>query len=247
MPSPRLSTRPRFDRGPIARGLGQVPRRRSTFKKSTRLEEGDDDEKPKDKPDEESDPDSEMEEGDETDPEDDEESDSKNVDMKGGKFGAGIIRRFSVITGSSVWLVKWGETDVQWVWGANGSLDTSEVRVESLIDSADSTKRFDGYVQTMQAYPGLQVASRLSIVRIKKLTADTGKGLTDDLIAQALMKFPTGIMPDAMFMSRRSLAQLQDSRTATNPTGAPAPFPVESHQVPILVTDGIVDTEALDL
>jgi hypothetical protein len=48
-------------------------------------------------------------------------------------------------------------------------------------------------------------------------------------------------------MSRRSLFQLQSSRTATNATGAPAPIPVESHNIPIAVTDSIVDTEKLTL
>lgn len=150
-------------------------------------------------------------------------------------------------TGSSVWLVKFGDRDVQWVWGQDGALEMSDVRVESIVDPADSTRRFDGYVQTMNAYPGLQVGSVRSVVRIKKITADSTKTLTDDLIALALSKFQTGIIPDAIFMSRRSLAQLQQSRTATNATGTPAPFPVESFNIPILPTDGILDTEALTL
>jgi len=47
-------------------------------------------------------------------------------------------------------------------------------------------------------------------------------------------------------MNRRSLKQLQVSRTATNATGAPAPFPQESFGVPIIVTDAILSTEALE-
>ena len=46
-------------------------------------------------------------------------------------------------------------------------------------------------------------------------------------------------------MNRRSLRQLQNSRTATNPTGAPAPIPDSAFGVPIIVTDAIVSTEAL--
>ncbi len=148
---------------------------------------------------------------------------------------------------SSVWFVKFGERDVQWVWGQDGSLDMSEVRVESILDPADNTKKFDGYVQTMNAYPGLQVGSLRSICRIKKLTTDPGKGLTENLIAQALMKYATGIVPDAMFMGRRSLMQLRQSRTATNATGTEAPFPVEAFNIPILTTDSILDTEPLAL
>jgi hypothetical protein len=153
-------------------------------------------------------------------------------------------------TGSSVWFVCFGEKDVQWVWGQNGQLQPSDIRIETIYDANDNP--LDGYVQTMTAWAGLQVASLRSIVRIKKLTADSGKGLTDDLIASALLKFPTGKVPDACFMSRRSLGQLQSSRTATNPTGQPAPFPTTiiglgDKNIPILVTDGILDTEALTL
>jgi hypothetical protein len=52
-------------------------------------------------------------------------------------------------------------------------------------------------------------------------------------------------MPTILVMNRRSLKQLQESRTATNATGAPAPFPSEAFGVPILVTDAITNTEAL--
>jgi hypothetical protein len=47
-------------------------------------------------------------------------------------------------------------------------------------------------------------------------------------------------------MNRRSLRQLQQSRTATNSTGAPAPFPTEAFGVPIVVTDALLSTEALE-
>ncbi|MBA7711875.1 hypothetical protein ES703_120842 [subsurface metagenome] len=46
-------------------------------------------------------------------------------------------------------------------------------------------------------------------------------------------------------MTARSLGQLQDSRTATNPTGAPAPFPESAFNVPIFDTTAITNTEAL--
>jgi hypothetical protein len=148
---------------------------------------------------------------------------------------------------SSCWLVKFGELHVQWVWGEGGSFDFSEVRTESLPDPNDATKRLDGYVQTLLAYPGLQVGSRFSAVRIKKLTTDSGKGLTDDLIYQALEKFPSGIVPDVILCSRRSLRQLRGSRTATNATGTPAPLPAEVEGIPIRVTDAILNTETLAL
>ncbi len=107
MPSKRLSTPPRFDRSPVVRGLGRVPKKLGKGKK-TRLAEGaDDEDKPDDKPEEmaegDDDPDKkpddpeEMAEGDDDQPEE-EPSGSDSVDATGGRYGAGIIRRFSVIS-----------------------------------------------------------------------------------------------------------------------------------------------------
>jgi hypothetical protein len=151
-----------------------------------------------------------------------------------------------------VWLVRFGPKHVQWVWGNDGQLQPSDIRVESVAMGTDPETYMEAYVQTFLGRPGLQVGSLLSVVRIKKLTAETGKGLNDDLIADALAKFPEGTTPDAIFMTKRSHGQLQKSRTAVNPTGAPAPFPTEiqgiaGNNIPLYVTAGITDTESLTL
>lgn len=135
-------------------------------------------------------------------------------------------------TGSSVWLVRFGPKHVQWVWGNNGQLEPSDIRIESVAMGTDPETYMDAYVQTFLGRPGLQVGSLQSVVRIKKLTADSGKGLTDDLIATALAKFPAGTTPDAIFMSMRSLGQLQASRTATNPTAPRLRSPRKSKALP---------------
>lgn len=149
---------------------------------------------------------------------------------------------------TSVWLVKFGAQNVQWVWGREGQLEPDDVRIETVTD-ADGGK-FDAYVQTMLAYPGLQVASRYSVARIKKLTKDDGKGLTDDLLYDALGLFPAGVTPDVILMSRRSAGQLRKSRTATNATGVPAPMPqsvegLNGESIPIRTTDAIRNDEKL--
>jgi hypothetical protein len=150
-------------------------------------------------------------------------------------------------TGSSVWGVKFGMNDVQWVMGKNGQLDVSDVRIESVVDAADSTKKFTAYVQELLSWIGLQVKTPHAVVRIKKLTEDSGKGLTDALLGQAMAKFPTGWAPDAFFCSRRSLEQLRASRTATNETGKEAPTPTDFEGVPLIPTDSILNTESLTL
>jgi len=149
-------------------------------------------------------------------------------------------------TASSVWAVKFSPKDLTWVWGNAGEMTMEDPRLESVLDSGGSNS-YTAYIQELLAYPGLQVGNIMTVARIKKITAESGKTLTDDMISDLLSKFPAGIVPDALFMSRRSLKQLQQSRTATNATGAPAPFPSEAFGVPIAVTDAISEVETLTL
>lgn len=146
-------------------------------------------------------------------------------------------------TGSSVWLVRTGEEDLQMLWGNQGVISVSErMRVER---AGSSQGRFWALAHAIHGWAGLKIGTTYSAVRIANLTADSGKGLTDSLISQALERFPAGRGPQYIAMNRRSLGQLQRSRTATNPTGAPAPFPQDAFGIPIVVTDRISSTEAL--
>ena len=148
-------------------------------------------------------------------------------------------------TGSSLWAVRFGVQDVRWVWGNDGELNLSDVD-ERDVDDSDGNP-YTAYFQELHAYAGLQVLSTQSIGRIKKLTEDANKGLTDDRISDLLAKFKVNKYPHALFASRRSIKQLQQSRTATNPTGAPAPWPTEAFGVPLLPTESISDVEDLAL
>lgn len=149
----------------------------------------------------------------------------------------------AALGGSSVWAMKFGPADTQLVVGGNGNFDLSDVRIESVLDSDQNP--YTAYVQELASWLGLQVLSRWSVARIKNITLDAGKGLTDSLMADLLALFPTGKTPDAFFMSRRSRKQLQKSRTATNATGAPAPIPSEYEGIPIYATESILNTEAI--
>lgn len=148
-------------------------------------------------------------------------------------------------TGSSVWAVKFGPKAVRWVYGANGSMEPTEVDQRDVRD-ADGNP-YTAYFQEMFMYPGLQVGSPRFIARIRKLTEDPGKGLTDARMAALLEKFPVGVRPDAFFMTKRSRRQLRDSRTATNDTGKEAPLPSDYEGIPIVVTESIQNNEALTL
>lgn len=152
---------------------------------------------------------------------------------------------------SSIYFVKFGAQDISLIMGRNGTMELGEFRVESLTD-VDGNKG-PGEVADLASWVGLQCASINSVVRIKNLTTETGKGLTDTLIADALDKFPTGYTPDAIFMSRRSRTQLRKSRTVVlqgsgglrpnQPTIAPTP--VEYEGIPIIATDSILNTEPI--
>ena len=164
----------------------------------------------------------------------------------------------SAATGSSVWLVRaaaaGNDTDdgVRWRFGNGGAMKFDPVQLLPMPDPADATKKLMKYHTAFTAYPAFQVQSLLTVVRIKKLTGDAGKGLTDDLINQALELFPAGKGPNHIFMSLRSNRQLQKSRTATSPTGSPAPWPnsimgVDGTMISIHVTEAISNTESLTL
>lgn len=146
-------------------------------------------------------------------------------------------------TGSSVWGLATGVKGVNFVLGAEGKLDVTDVRVETITGSNDES--LTGYVQELLCNVGLQVGNLNGVGRIRDLTADAGKGLTDDLLADFLALFPIGNKPDMLLMSRRSRAQLQKSRTATTESGRAAATPVDFEGIPIYASDSLSDTEAL--
>jgi len=146
-------------------------------------------------------------------------------------------------TGSSVYLIRSGFNDTQVAWGNEGVIEAKDTTI--VRTSGSSAGTYPSYYTAVTGYCGLIYGSSYSAGRIANITEDSGKGLTDALIAEALSKFPAGRGPNMLAMNRRSLFQLQNSRTATNATGAPAPYPAEAFGVPIIVTDQISSTEAL--
>jgi hypothetical protein len=157
-------------------------------------------------------------------------------------------------TASSAFFVKFGVQDVQMIAGRNSTIEMSDFMVES-IEDADG-KKHPGYVSHLIAWLGLQIGNVNCTSRICNLTADSGKGLTDALIATHLAKIPIGYRPDVILVSRRSNSQLQTSRTPTLFTGPSAriasnieaigPRPTESQGIPIIESDSIVDTDAIE-
>lgn len=148
-------------------------------------------------------------------------------------------------TGSSVWAVKFGPQRVQWVFGNDGRMEPEPADVRDILDATG--KPFSAYVQEILVRPGLQVSSWRYVARIKKLTGDSGCGLTDAKLNALLECFPVGERPDAIFLTKRSRRQLRDSRTATNADGREAKQPMDFDGIPLVPTESLLDTEPLTL
>ena len=96
-------------------------------------------------------------------------------------------------------------------------------------------------------YVGVQLGGKYSAGRIANVSTTTdSKPLTDALLAELLEKFEKGD-PDYFVMNRKRQFDLQNSRTATTPTGAPAEWPMQAFNVPIITTSAIVNTEAVEV
>lgn len=149
----------------------------------------------------------------------------------------------SITDASTVYAVRTGIDSCQLAWGSNGQFNESDVR-EQLLTTKESTKTSGAwfYAQDLGGWVGLQVTSKYAAGKITGLSAtNTKQGLNDDLLYELIEKFPVGMKPDGLFMSRRSFSQLRQSRTAYNAIGAPAPYVQEFEGIPIYVTDAIPD------
>lgn len=145
---------------------------------------------------------------------------------------------------TSVWGVRIAEDGICGVYKGDGAFEMKETTtIQSIVNPGTDNKTFPAYYTPGFAWLGLQVGGAFDIGRIANVTTTTG--LTDDMVAQLIEKFPVGRKPTHLVMSRKAQRMLQDSRTATTTTGAPAPFPQESFGVPIIVTDAIGNTEEL--
>lgn len=157
-------------------------------------------------------------------------------------------------TASSVYMLFAGEFGVQYIYGMDTTFDLQPFTDGEGEDAAGN--KFQAWVSYLNARVGLANSSPFSVGRIKKATADSGKGVTDSLLSQLLEKFPTDTFPTHILMNRRSRGQLQRSRTVTmfgngktgavgSQSGLIAPLPTEFEGIPIITTDSIVSTEKL--
>lgn len=157
-------------------------------------------------------------------------------------------------TCSSVYGLKLGAQFVTMIFGLGNVLTMGEWTKQYITRSS---KELQAFKNSISGWVGVQWVNKNAVGRIKKITADSTKTLTDALIGTWLSQFPVGMRPDVLFMSRRSAMQLQTARSATSITNSGAkgnngmdvwaPEPTSSNGIPIVVTDSILDTESLTL
>jgi len=145
-------------------------------------------------------------------------------------------------TASSVYGVKFGDDYARLIHGLGDPFALGDFR-DADITGANGLA-MPGSIADLEGWIGLQLAHKASAFRICNLTAQSGKGLTDALVGTALDLMPTGIQPDVLFMSKRSRAQLRVSRST--PENVFPDMPTESNGVPIMVTDSILNTDAIE-
>lgn len=141
--------------------------------------------------------------------------------------------------GTSIYLVRAGEEDCISVLGNDGRIDT--VETPTVVPVAGSTTgTFPAWYVPVQGWMALQLGSIWSIHRIANVAIDGGaNSATDDLIYSAIAEFPSSRQPTHIVMHRYAQRDLRQSRTATSPSGTPAPIPTDVAGIPIIVTDSI--------
>ncbi len=144
---------------------------------------------------------------------------------------------------TSVWFVKFGFGGVEWLYGNNlAGITPQPPRLGDYTDG--NGKTFTAMIQESYLFPGVKVSSPWGVVRIKNIGTANGKKLTWAHMREAWFKMANkGVVPDAIFMSPRSQAQLQDANVTTenpNPT-----LPTQFNGVPICPSNSISDAETV--
>jgi HK97 family phage prohead protease len=146
---------------------------------------------------------------------------------------------------SSVWIMELLQGECDHVYGNDNTLLFGEDWTEETVDDANGNS-----LRCLQNWISGRVAPRLAnknrAIRIKNIGTDSGKGLTDALLAKAFRQArELGMNPNAIFATPRSIEQLQVSRTTYSPIGAPAPMPEEYQGVPIYQTINLSNAETV--
>ena len=155
----------------------------------------------------------------------------------------------NVATQTSCYLLRHGMDDCSMILGNEGQIVVEDE--PTIIQKAGSgSGYYPALYVPVTGYLGFQIGGAYSAARIANIECNdltSTSAFDDEKIAAALSLFPASKMPNVCVMNRNALQLLRRSRGAYSPTGAPAPFPTEVFGVPIVVTDGLVSTEAVEV
>lgn len=165
----------------------------------------------------------------------------------------GLLEQYSAdsdhevnVTGSnnkfSVWMVNasLGNSALISGGGRQALFEQGPWELKDLTD--DDGNVYQGFASWLYGSVGFELKNKHAAVRAKNVSnSDSGKGVTDLVLNEMYTKFiRNGNRPNAIFMPPEGVELLRKSRTATNPTGEPAPRPTDWNGIPIYETSGIV-------
>ena len=137
---------------------------------------------------------------------------------------------------TSVYGIKLGSADLEVLWGEGGVIN---IGPQQMVHHDTGSGKYWAYAHDVSAYCGLKIGGIHSVYRLANVQEGGAAALSDDLLAELYSAAPIGYKPDVFVMNRDGEKMLRESRTATNITGAPAPFVTEAFGVPVIVTDSI--------
>lgn len=146
---------------------------------------------------------------------------------------------------SSVFFVCDGMNKLQWLFGHNRLIQFEDWYDQTVADDADATKSLEAKIAWMYFNPGVKLANRNALVRIKNIGTTVGtNALTWDMMMDGKQKMAElGMTPTRILMSYRSQRQLRDlSKTPENPN---PPMPKEFEGIPIEPTHSISNAETI--
>lgn len=145
---------------------------------------------------------------------------------------------------SSVFFVSAGAEKLQWLFGNGQTIDFDEW-IRQTVKAPVGDGEIDALTSWMHFAPGVRLANRNAVVRIKNITEESNKKLTYDLMQDALQKFRDehGMEPTDIFMTGRSRRQLRDS--AKTPEIVNPPLPTEFEGIPIRQTHALSNAETI--
>ena len=151
-------------------------------------------------------------------------------------------------TQTSCFLMRHATDGAAIIIGNNGLIKVEEPTIIQKAGTATGT--FPAWYVAANGYLGFQIGGAYDVARIANIECNdltSTSAFDDDDVAAALSKFPADKMPNVCVMNRNALRLLRQSRSSYSPTGMPAPFPTEVFGIPIVVTDQIVSTEAVEV